>query len=66
METVIIETEGKKLQAVLSVLTALEIPFRKSSSVSIKLDERIQDARREKSKGQLKEINPQNIWESIL
>lgn len=34
METVIIEAEGKKLKALLSVLSALEIPFRKEKSAT--------------------------------
>lgn len=32
METLIIETEGKKLKALISVLSALDIPFRKKES----------------------------------
>jgi hypothetical protein len=65
METLIIETEGKKLQAILSVLTALDISFIKSNSISIELDKKIEESRIEKAKGQLKIVNPQNIWESI-
>jgi mannitol-specific phosphotransferase system IIBC component len=65
METLIIETEGKKLQAILSVLTALNISFIKSNSISIELDKKIEESRIEKAKGQLKIVNPQNIWESI-
>lgn len=65
METLIIETEGKKLQAILSVLTALDISFIKSNTISIELDKKIEESRIEKAKGQLKIVNPQNIWESI-
>ena len=32
METVIIEAEGKKLKALLSVLSVLDIPFKKEKS----------------------------------
>jgi uncharacterized membrane protein len=65
METLIIETEGKKLQAILSVLTALDISFIKSNAISIELDKKIEELRIEKEKGQLKIVNPQNIWKSI-
>lgn len=63
METVIIKTEGKKLQALLTVLGALEIPFKRTKSVN--LDDRIKEAREEKRKGQLKIVNTDNLWESI-
>lgn len=65
METVILETEGKKLKAIISLLKALDVPFKISNTISMKLDKRIRDARDEKNKGQLKEANAQNIWESI-
>ena len=64
METLIIETEkteSGKLKVLMLFLTALEIPFKKSDT----LDKRIQEAREEKAKGQLKTVNAQNVWESI-
>lgn len=64
MANLIIETGGKKLNALLSFLAVLEIPFKMPNS-SLELDKKIMKARQEKLKGELKEVNPQNVWESI-
>lgn len=63
METLIIKTGGKKLEALKAVLSALDITFKEAESP--KLDTRLKEARLEKESGQLKTIDPNNIWESI-
>lgn len=60
METIIIETAGKKMTALLSVLDALDIPFKK-----LFLDKRIKEARLEKQRGELKEIESKSFSEKI-
>lgn len=63
METLVIKTEGQKLKALLQVLKALEIPFMRSEFPE--LDKKIKKAREEKIKGELRTVNPDNIWENI-
>jgi hypothetical protein len=63
METLIIKTEGKKLDALKAVLAALDITFKEAESS--KLDRRLKEARLEKERGQLKTIDANNVWESI-
>jgi hypothetical protein len=63
METLVIKTEGQKLKALLQVLKALEIPFMRSKFPE--LDKKIKKAREEKIKGELRTVNPDNIWENI-
>lgn len=63
METLIIKTGGKKLDALKAVLAALDITFKEAESS--KLDRRLKEARLEKESGQLKTIDPNNVWESI-
>lgn len=67
METIVIKTEGKKLQALISVLAALDIPFLKEESkpVSKKMLEKIENAHKEYLTGETVRVNPRNIWESI-
>jgi len=62
-ELIIAETTGKKLKALEAFLEALDIPFKKSSSLG--LDRKIQEAREEKRAGILKRVDPDNVWESI-
>nr|WP_298935680.1 DUF2683 family protein [uncultured Dyadobacter sp.] len=62
METLVIKTGGKKLKALLSILEAMNIPFSSSEDA---LDKKINQARKEKAKGELITINPENVWESI-
>lgn len=63
METLVIKTEGQKLKALMHVLKALEIPYKRSEYPE--LDKKIKKAREEKIKGELITVNPENIWESI-
>ncbi len=67
METIVIKTEGKKLQALLSVLAALDIPFLKEEpqTVSEEMLKKIEDANKEYLNGETIRVNPQNVWESI-
>ena len=62
METLVIKTGGKKLKALLTVLDAMEIPFRISEG---SLNKKISEARKEKANGELITVNPENVWESI-
>ncbi len=65
METITIQTEGKKYEALIAVLSALEIKYDKSSNKETKLDRRLREARAEKASGEIKEVDPQNVWKSI-
>lgn len=65
METITIQAEGKKYKALIAFLEVLEIPFNKSRGNETELDRRVREARAEKATGQLKEIDAQNVWESI-
>lgn len=63
MKELIIKVKGKKLKALKAFLTALEIPFHLAGDLV--LDEKIKKARMQKSKGTLKKINPDNVWDSL-
>lgn len=68
MNTAIISAEIKS-----SDIPLLEIFLKRIKAKSIKIEkqdytilsEKIKQAREEKKMGQLKEINPENVWESI-
>jgi len=62
MDALVIKPGGKKLKALLSILEAMNIPFSSSEDA---LDKKINQARKEKAKGELITINPENVWESI-
>lgn len=51
------------MDALKAVLAALDITFKEAESS--KLDRRLKEARLEKESGQLKTIDPNNVWESI-
>ena len=65
METITIQAEGKKYNALIAFLEVLEIPFNKSSGNETELDRRVREARAEKATGRLKEVDAHNVWESI-
>ena len=65
METITIKTDGKKYNALIAFLAVLEIPFDRSSSKETKLDRRLREARAEGMRGELKEVDPQNVWKNI-
>lgn len=65
METITIQTKGKKYNALIAFLSALEIPFDRNSGEETKLDRRLRQADEQRAKGELIEVDPQDIWKNI-
>jgi len=64
METIISYPEKKEhIEALKAFLTALRIKFEDVPNYNLKA--KIKEARQEKLDGELKQLNPKNIWTSI-
>ena len=65
MRAIITYPEKKEhTQALKAFLTALSIRFEYKSDSSLTV--KIKEARQEKSNGELKQIDPKNVWKNIL
>ena len=70
MENLIIIPENEKQLSLLkALLQEMRIKFRSEKAVtdkiSLELEKRIKQARKEKEKGDLITVNPHQLWESI-
>lgn len=68
MQTLIIETEGRKLDALVAILEALEISFKSSESpYSAEFVQKIKQSETEAKKGEIVELEEgQDLWDLAI
>lgn len=71
MNTLTIQAEGKKYEALIAFLATHEIPFEvtaeetKRADVEPETTDLILEARKDKENGELVEVNGENLWKMI-